>query len=207
MEFKKIIDISIPIREGMLIYPNNPEVAFEEVRTKHSWLTKIMMGSHTGTHVDAPRHIFESGAGVDALPLEHFIGPCRVLDVTEATKCVKVSDLESMNIQKGERILVKTKNSLRSFERFYDDYVYLDSDAAAFLAQKEIALFGTDYLSVKQKGSEDNRPHTELLSKGIPIFEGLDLSRVEPGEYFFIGLPLRLVGLDGSPARAVLMRE
>jgi arylformamidase len=100
---------------------------------------------------------------------------------------------------------VKTSNSLRGYDRFYADYVWLDGDAAIFLAGKGIALFGIDYLSVKQKGGADNRPHTALLDKDIVIFEGLDLSAVEPGRYFFAGLPLRLVGLDGAPARAVLL--
>ena len=80
------------------------------------------------------------------------------------------------------------------------------SEAAAFLAKKRIALFGIDALSVKERGSLDNRPHTALLSRGIPIVEGLDLHRVSPGRYFLTVLPLKLSGLDGAPARAVLLR-
>ena len=204
---KKILDISIPIQEGMLTYPNNPEVAFRGVRTKSSWLTELTLGSHTGTHIDAPRHVFENGVGVDELSLDCFVGPCRVPDMTQVKNSVEVGDLEKYDIKKGERILIKTSNSLRGFKEFYNDYIYLAGDAAAFLAQKEITLFGTDYLSIKQKGSEDNRPHTELLGKGIPTIEGLDLSGDDTGEYFFVGLPLRLKDLDGSPIRAALIQN
>ncbi len=203
----KIIDISILIHERMVIYPNNPRVEFESVRTKHSWLTKITMGSHTGTHVDAPRHVFERGRGVDEIPLERFVGPCRVLDMIHVKKEIGRNDMEKAHIKKGERILVKTKNSTRGYKKFYPNYIYLGSEAAQFLAARKIALFGMDYLSVKKRGSEDNRPHTELLRKGIPIVEGLDLSRVTPGRYTFIGPPLRFKGLDSSPIRAVLIRS
>lgn len=156
--------------------------------------------------MDAPNHVFPNGKGVDGLDIKSLIGECRVLDMTKSLTCVTVKDLQKAQIKKGERILLKTKNSKRGYKDFYTDYVYFDGDAAEFLAKKGIRLFGIDYLSVKQKGSEDNRPHTALLKKKIPIFEGLDLSKVKPGKYFFIGLPLNLKGLDGSPARAVLMK-
>jgi arylformamidase len=203
----KILDISLPIRKGMAVYPNNPGVKIELKRTKYSFLSKITFGSHTGTHLDAPRHVSKNGIGVDRVAVGKLVGPCRVLDMTRVKSAITIDDLKRHRVRRGERILVKTRNSIRGFRKFYADYVYLDGDAARFLAQKGIALFGTDYLSVKQRGSSDNRPHTELLGRGIPIFEGLDFSGVRPGSYEFIGLPLRLVGLDGAPARAILIRR
>lgn len=207
MGYMKIIDISLPVYPGMVIYPRNPRVSFRWVKTPHSWLTKATLGTHTGTHIDVPRHVFKNGWGVDKAPLEKLAGPCRVLDLVRAKDTIRVADLVPFRIRAGERILAKTRNSRLGFRKFYRDYVYLDGDAAAYLAKKKIALFGSDYLSVKQRGSSDNRPHTELLRKGIPIFEGLFLRNVKPGRYMFVGLPLKLVGRDGAPARAILIQD
>lgn len=208
MNYKKIIDISMPVKVGMINYPGNPVLEIETSKslTGTSFISKIIFGSHTGTHIDAPAHAAEDGVGVDEIALEKLVGTCRVLDFTNVTESIKPQDLKNKNIKEGERILAKTKNSTRGFEEFYADFIYLDSDAAKYLADKKITLFGIDYLSVKKKGSTDNRAHTELLSKGIPIFEGLDLSSVAAGEYFFIGLPLKFTGLDGSPTRAILVK-
>ena len=202
----KVYDISLPLYQGMLVYPNNTEFRARPIQSRTSLSSEITMGSHAGTHVDAPRHVFPNGVGVDALEVKNLIGDCRVLDMTHAKKVISLQDLQKARIKKGERIIVKTRNSKRAFKNFYTDYVYLDGEAAEYLASKNIKLFGIDYLSVKQKGSEDNRPHTALLKKKIPIFEGLDLSKIKAGKYFFIGLPLRFKGLDGAPARAVLMK-
>jgi len=202
----KVYDISLPLYQGMLVYPNNTEFRARPIKSKTSISSEITMGSHAGTHVDAPKHVFPHGAGVDSLNIQNLIGECRVLDMTRATTSISLQDLQKARIQKGERVLVKTKNSKRGFKNFYTDYIYLSGEAAEYLAQKNIKLFGIDYLSVKQKGSEDNRPHTALLKKKIPIFEGLELSKIKPGKYFFIGLPLRMKGLDGAPARAVLIK-
>lgn len=202
----KYYDISIPIKNGMMVYPGNTEAEITAILSATSTSSRIVMGSHTGTHCDAPRHVFKRGGGIDSLPLSSFIGPCRVLDVTHVSECVRIEDLKPHRIKKGERILVKTKNSSRGFTRFRDDFIYLDGDAADFLAHKHITLFGIDYLSVKKKGGADTRPHTSLLKKNIVILEGIDLARIVPGNYFLTCLPLRLTGLDGSPCRAVLIR-
>ena len=203
----KIFDISLPLDDKTLIYPGNPKMTIEPHRIVPEYPTNLSMisfGSHTGTHVDAPKHVDNDAIGVDKINLETFIGPCRVLDMTGAEEKITIADLEAENIQQGERILVKTQNSLRGFDEFREDSIYLDGDAADYLAERGIILFGIDGLSVKKRGGEDVRPHTSLLSRNVVIFEGLDLSQVEPGKYQFIGLPLRFTDLDGAPARAVL---
>lgn len=202
----KIIDISLPIYEGMPVYPNNPGVKINPLKTPTTFISEITFGSHTGTHLDVPRHIFEDGSGVDKINLDQLVGPARILDMTHCRTAVTVDDLKKENIQPGERILVKTQNSIRGFKQFYPDYIYLDGDAAEFLAQQKILLFGIDSLSIKQKGSSDTRPHTELLRDNIVIIEGLDLSQVNPGYYNLFCLPLKFVGLDGSPARVILIK-
>ena len=205
----KIFDISLSLDTKTIIYPGNPEMTIEPHKTVPEYptnLSKITFGSHTGTHIDAPKHIDNEAIGVDKVSLETCIGPCRVLDMTRLEEKIIVDDLEKEGIKEGERILVKTQNSLRGFGEFREDSIYLDGDAADYLADLGIILFGIDWLSVKERGGEDTRPHTSLLSKNIVIFEGLDLSGIEPGEYQFIGLPLRFTDLDGAPARVVLYK-
>lgn len=204
MGLTKIIDISLPIYPGMAVYPNNPAVIINPLTTPTTYISEITFGSHTGTHIDTPRHIFKEGLSVDTISLNQLIGLVRVLDMTHCSQSITVEDLTKENINKGEKILVKTKNSERGFDTFYPDYIYLDGAAAEFLAKQQITLFGIDSLSVKQKGSSDTRPHTELLTNNIIIIEGLDLSQVNPGNYTLICLPLNFVGLDGSPARVIL---
>lgn len=203
--YRTIIDISLPIKKGMITYPGNPEVRFEERRGTTSVHSEITMGSHTGTHVDALKHVVSDWGGTELLPLNAFIGPCRVLECTGVTDALRIRDLEGAALQAGERILIKTRNSQRGFDRFFDDYVYLDGDAADYVAQRRLALFGVDALSVKQRGGIDNRSHTALLQNNVVILEGLDLSRVIPGVYTLVCLPLSFVGLDGAPARALLL--
>jgi len=206
-EPKTIIDISLAIHKDMIVYPGNPAPRIEMTDGLTSTHSLLEFGTHTGTHIDAPRHIFKKGKGVEKIPLATFVGPCRVLDLTNTKECIKISDLEKFRIKKGERILVKTSNSKRGFKKFYDDYVYLDGDAADYLTKIGIVLFGIDYLSIKKRGGADNRPHTALLKKGIVIFEGLDFSNVTEGKYFFAGLPLKLGNIDGAPARAILVKN
>lgn len=200
-----IIDISHVIHPKMPNYPGSPKIEIKTFPGKSSTSSAIILGSHTGTHVDAPRHVFRFGPGVDAMPLEAMVGMCRVLDLSYVKEAIQIADLKKYKIQKGERIIVKTKNSSRGFKKFFSDYIYLSGDAAQYLGKIGISLFGIDYLSVKQKGSADNRPHTELLKRKIVIFEGLNLAKVKQGKYFFVGLPLKFEGLDGSPVRAILI--
>lgn len=207
LEYTEIIDISLPLNTQTIIYPGNPKIELETLKSSSgNFLTKITMGSHTGTHIDAPRHVSEQGIPIDQIHLNTFVGQCRVVDCTSSAGSIKTQDLESKYIQKDERILFKTTNSNRGFNSFYEDYIFVSPEASAYLAEKEVLLVGIDYLSIKQKGSSDNLPHTNLLNKNIPIIEGIDLSKVEEGEYFLIALPLKFTGIDGSPARVVLLK-
>ncbi|MBI4250301.1 cyclase family protein [Candidatus Uhrbacteria bacterium] len=201
----KIIDISLPIFEGMITYPGNPEVKITQRKGASSIHSEIAFGSHTGTHIDAPAHVSPKAKPLSRLPLSVFVGPARVLDFSNVKEAITVADLNPYHIKKGERILVKTSNSTRGFKNFYSDYVYLDGEAADFLARRGIALFGIDALSVKKRGGSDLRPHTSLLKRNIPILEGLQLKGVRAGSYQLVCLPLSFQAIDGSPARAVLI--
>lgn len=205
LNYSDIIDISLPLKEGMITYPNNPAFEQEEIETATSVISSLHMGSHTGTHVDAPRHAIDGAPGVDAIGMHHFIGPCRVIDMTGSRGEISADELALEHIRPTERILLKTNNSVRGFDQFYDDFVSLSHNAATYLADIGPLLVGIDSLSIRQKGSVDNTPHTALLQRDIPIVEGLDLSAVEPGVYSLVVLPLRIVDGDGAPARAVLL--
>jgi arylformamidase len=204
------IDVSVPIRSGMVCWPGNPEV--EIVQTEHlergdpATVSRVSLGVHTGTHVDAPAHFILGGAGAESLPIDRLIGPARVLDVGEADH-VRPAHLEPAGLRPGDRVLLKTRNSRHWGEdRFRSDYTYLSLDAAHHLVERGVWAVGIDYLSIgdMNRGAET---HRVLFAAGICILEGLDLSRVEAGWYDLVALPIRLEGLDGAPARVALRRR
>jgi arylformamidase len=207
----KIFDISVPVANGGVVYPGNPEIRIEPhselSRGASSNLSRLSFGSHTGTHVDAPRHFLEAGSTVDRLPLDALIGPAQVIAFPDDVMSVTAADLQQSGLANAQRVLIRTRNSTFIKEReFHPDYTYLAPDAAEYLASAGVKLVGVDYLSVEQFHSGHHKTHRTLLGRGIVIVEGLDLSGIAPGEYAFCCLPLRLEGLDGAPARAVLMR-
>lgn len=209
----KILDISIQIKSGMTVYPNNPAVVIEAAsqiaQGASSDVSRISFGSHTGTHVDAPKHATLGAGDVSTFPLTHFYGPAKVFDMShlQPGDAVKVSDLEGKDIVAGDRVLFKTSNSARGYDSFYNDFVYVDGDAAEWLAARGVVLVGIDYLSIKQKGSKDNRSHTALLDAGIVILEGINLRDVAEGNYTLAAFPLNIVDADGAPVRAVLLQD
>lgn len=210
-QFKEIIDISLTIEPKMLVYPGNPEVSIEKAQDidcgASSNVSKITLGSHTGTHIDAPLHCIQGAKSITDLPLEHFFGPCKVFDATNEKESISLEFVKSKKITEGDRVLFKTKNSEIGFKEFRNDFVFLSGDASEYLANLDVALVGIDYLSIKQKGSSDNRPHTEFLSRSIPILEGIDLKNVEEGEYLLSAFPLKIEGCDGGLTRAVLIKD
>lgn len=206
--FSHIIDISLPLTGKTIVYPGNPKVEIEEIKSAsgNSTISRINFGSHSGTHIDAPKHSVIGGKTLDEIDISIFVGPCRVIDCQVDEFAVSLDTLKQKNIQHGERILLKTINSRRGYKTFYDKYVFVSPEAATYLTDKQVLLVGIDYLSIKQRGSPDNSPHTLLLEENIPIVEGIDLSQVDEGEYFLVILPLKFIGIDGSPARAVLLK-
>ena len=207
----KIYDISVPVMNGSVVYPGNPEVGIkphsELSRGASSNLSLISFGSHTGTHVDAPSHFFEAGSTVDRLPLNVLIGPARVIAFGKDVMSVTAQHLQQESLQGAERVLIRTRNSTFVTDReFHPDFTYVAPDGAEYLAAIGVKLVGVDYYSVEQFHSGHHKTHRTLLERGIVIVEGLDLSAIAPGDYSFACLPLRLEGLDGAPARAVLMK-
>jgi arylformamidase len=208
----QIIDISVPVRPGMIVYEGDPDVHLERVKAIASGasanVSRLDFGVHTGTHIDAPVHFIDGARATETVPLEALIGPAHVVDATGQRSHIDASALGRLAIPDGaERVIFKTTNSrLWDLDRFSADFLALTEDAAQALAARGMKLVGIDYLSIGPKG-HGVATHVALLRAGIIILEGLDLRQVEPGPYQLVCLPLLLVGSDGAPARAVLIRE
>ena len=206
----RIYDISMPVRTGGIVYPGNPEIRIEPqqaiAKGAGANVSSIRFGSHTGTHVDAAKHFFDDGETVDRIPIERFIGTAILLAFPDDLMSVGAADLEKHNIGSHKRVLLRTRNSsfIRS-PQFAVDYTFLAPDGAQYLVDHGVELVGIDYLSIEQFHSGHHRTHITLLDHKVVIVEGLDLSVPPPGVYQLICLPLRLAGLDGAPARAVLV--
>jgi len=205
------IDISVPIYSGMVHWPGDPSVNIELVhaisRGDAANVSKLALGAHTGTHMDAPGHFISDGAAIHEMPLDATIGRVRVIPV-ENNQAIFPEELELHNLQEGERILFRTINSERCWKdnRFIEDFVYISALAAKFLVHKKVRTIGIDYLSVGGYIHDGIETHQILLGAGIWLIEGLNLSEVKPGIYDMICLPLKIVGADGSPARIILRR-
>ena len=203
------MDVSVPLRSGMVHWPGDPAVSIELVaamaRCDNADVTAIDMGAHTGTHMDAPSHFVAGGASLDDLDPDVVLGPARVIAISDPV-AVTAAELERHDIQRGERLLFRTSNSERcwSTDDFVEDFVYVSEDAAALLAAREVRLVGIDYLSVGGFHVDGAAIHRRLLGAGVWIIEGLDLRSVAPGRYELICLPLRLAGAEGGPARVML---
>ena len=207
----KLHDVSILISEDMPIWPNDPGISMDLTnsiaRGDNANVTRLNMGVHTGTHIDAPFHFEPNEATIDQLSLDLFIGPCRVFEMPEISQSIGPSDLEKLDFDNHIRVLFKTRNSnwWKKGERvFKKDFVHMHLEGAKFLIDQGIKLVGIDYLSIENYGSLDHATHHLLLRNNVVILEGLDLSEVSPGDYELIALPLKLKGADGSPARVVL---
>jgi len=205
-------DISVPLKQGMSYFPTDPappkiyRLSDAELGARVT-MSMLEIISHTGTHIDTPLHFIPGGSTVSDMPLEATIGPARVIEIKDPEK-IKVPELKTHRIGKGERVLFKTRNSPKVYEspQFVEDYVYLDGDAAVYLAERGIILFGLDNITIGHFKEEDNlrKTHQTLLSAGVYILENCALGHVPPGEYELLCLPLLMYKGDAGPCRAIL---
>jgi arylformamidase len=170
-------------------------------------VSRLCLGTHTGTHVDPPKHFIEGGAAVHDLPLDAMIGPCVVRRFDERFQ-ITAQHLEAASIPQGTtRLLLSTPGAaLWDSPRFHTSYTGLSLDGAEWCVRRGIRLVGIDYLSIERVDSPTPwQTHITLLSASIVILEGLDLRNVSEGDYTLVCLPLKLQDGDGAPARAVLL--
>lgn len=200
----KIIDISLPLKQGMIAWPGDTSFSREEHRGT-AIVSKLTMSSHSGTHIDAPRHFLFSRFGVDKLALDKLVGPARVA-ASKAKNLISLEEVKKLNPRAGQRILFKTRNAKLYGKKFTANYVSLSLEAAKYLASRKISLIGADYYGIEAKSAPGHPVHKTLLRAAVIIVEGLDLRKVKPGRYQIAALPLRLLGADGSPARVMLWK-
>lgn len=200
-------DITAVFSERLPVYKGDPAVSVQPHRELSKGdgcnVSLLSFGSHTGTHVDVPKHFIEGGEACDEMPLDFFYGPATVYNLT-GHKDIDLHAIKDLPIKKGDIALFKTDNANRMLDPyFYEDYVAILPDAAQWLADRGVKTVGVDYLSV-EKYKAHGVTHRILLGSRVAVIEGLVLTDVPPGEYRLIALPLKIAGGDGSPVRAIL---
>ncbi|QOR65388.1 cyclase family protein [Cytobacillus suaedae] len=199
----KIFDVTSPIYEGMPVYKNKPEKQpkISTVTNGYVTETRLELDVHGGTHVDAPLHMITNGETFETIPIEKLVGQCKVLDLTDVTDRITKTDLEKFSIEEDDFLLFKTKNSFD--EEFNFDFIFLAEDGATYLSERKIRGVGTDALGI-ERSQEGHPTHKTLFTNNVIIIEGLRLKEVDQGNYFMVAAPLKLSGIDASPARILL---
>ncbi len=207
----RLVDVSVLLAPGIATYPGNPMFEITPVNRIAAGdaanNSRLVMGTHTGTHVDAPKHFFDDRPGVEAMPLDLLIGRARVIDMP-VRGGITAKHLEGAGLREDIRVLLRTPNSAlwNTKEPFHQEYTHITGDGAKFLVDQGVKVVGVDYLSVEKFHMPGHPAHHALLGAGVVIIEGLNLSDAEPGIYEMYCLPLRIDGADGAPARVVLKR-
>jgi arylformamidase len=213
LNFNKLYDVSVPLHPGLKVWPGDPLLEIEQadkiLEGAAANVSRIKMGVHTGTHMDAPVHFIEGATGIDTLPLEALVGTVLVLEINPTGAHIEATDLEKLDLPHTlERIIFKTRNSefWKDNTYFRRDFVAINPSGAEWLLQRGLKLVGIDYLSIERFDCEDYPTHRLLLSNKVVIVEGLDLRAIEPGEYTLMALPLKIENADGAPARVFLAK-
>lgn len=206
----KLLDVTVPLKQGLPAFPGNPDFELQPIKRiadgGSSNVSRLVLGTHTGTHVDAPKHFFDAGGGVETLALNLLIGRARVIDISKRGP-ITAEDLVAAGLREDLRVLFKTPNSaLWNSDVFHEDYAHLTEAGARHLVEQGVKVVGIDYLSIEQFKKAGAPAHRMLLSNDVIIIEGLNLSEADAGMYEMYCLPLPVTGGDGAPARVVLKR-
>lgn len=206
----KIFDISWPLSDEMTTYKNKDNVLIQPTKTFEADLvreTTLTINSHTGTHIDAPSHFIKDGKSIDQLDPLCCSGPAQVIDMTHVSDCITKNDLLNIIIKPDHIILFKTKNSTHLPTASFDyNFIYVDSSAASYLVEQSVRAVGIDYLGI-ERNQPQHETHLAFMQHNIPIIEGLRLQDVQPGIHTLWCLSIKIPGLDGAPARALLIKD
>lgn len=205
----KLIDVSRPVFSEMTVWPGDESVLLERTSSiaqgSMANVSRVHMGVHTGTHIDAPLHYIDVGKSVDKLNTSLFTGNVLVVDIGQE-KIIQPELVEKLPIGNGEAVFFKTAFSGKTLSEAFDtEYTGLSLEAAQFLIGKGVQVIGTDALSIENFYAKDFSVHRALLGNEILIVEGLNLRPVSPGKYQYICMPIFLQGADGAPARVMLI--
>ena len=202
MKLLKIYDLTCTISQDMRVYPGDPQPKFDShatIKDDRVNVTRITLGSHTGTHVDAPWHFLQEGNSIDREPLDRFIGEAVIIGASDRSS-ISANDFPGNDIRNNDIVLIYTATSDRR-----TDFAYLEVSAAEWIIENGVKCVGIDTASIEKYGRKDAPVHKMLLAKNIGIIENLaNLKQFVGSRMFFVCLPLPLKGIDGSPARAVL---
>lgn len=202
----RFYDISLPLRKGMAVWPGDSGFERKELRGT-GIVSRLNLSTHTGTHIDAPRHFLFNNGSVDRIAISKLVGKARVVNVQPKGKLISVEDISKFRVKAHDKILFKTGNSrLYRKKKFDPNYISLSLSAAKYLAEKKIDVVGIDYYGIEAKSAPGHPVHKTLLRAGIVIVEGINLESIKPGKYNLAVLPLKIIGADGSPARAILWK-
>ena len=209
-----IIDITIPLSDKTPVWEGEKGITIKSIDriddTSDFNVSRIELGVHSGTHIDAPYHLFKNGITADQIPLDALIGGVQVVGISEGISVIDKNCLMNLDIKDGiERILFITSNSrywVSDRYSFNRDYVALNSQGARYLVDMDLKLVGIDYFSVSVY-DDLIQPHKIFLDHGVVILENIDLRQVPQGLYELICLPLKIVGADAAPVRAVLISK
>lgn len=207
-----LYDISMPVRPGMLHWGRSPEVTVVEsiAGGDEGNVTRWLLGSHTGTHLDAPRHFDDAGGEIPSVGLDVLVGPTQVLDLTAVATEITASDLEAAGLGDDARVLLKTRNAttaLRGTEK-PDHWIGITADAAEALVGRGVTLVGIDYVTIEAPSGEHAGwpAHVRLCGAGVCILEGADVAEVPAGRYTMYCLPI-LLESEAAPARTILVGD
>ena len=210
-----LIDVSVPLREGMAVFPGEPGPTYGLIkaidRGDVADVSRLSMALHSGTHLDAPCHFLPDGGGIETLSPEAMVGPCRVVEVAGEPDVTADALQAAIGATWPERILLRTRNStgpipVWSRPAFTPDFAAVAPDAARLVVEHGVRLVGIDYLSMEPPGPAPVGTHLILFGAGVVVLEGIDLRTVEPGDYELLCLPALMPGRDGAPARVILSR-
>lgn len=212
MRYEAVYDISVLLGVEDIDYPSTPpysrDLIYSLKNGDTSNLSRLVMSTHSGTHLDAPSHFIPNGKNIDEYPAKEFIMPAQVVPI-EDKEVIQSSELEKLNTDAGDAILFKTDNSIsgRSISgEFEGGFVYLSPEAADFCVRRKLGLVGIDYNTIEPLRTRSFPVHKKLLYSGILILESINLREVSPGRYTLFCLPLKMKDAEASPVRAILIR-
>lgn len=207
----QIFDITRTLNPEMAVWPGDTPFGMQIIMDMNQGdmvnLTTLTLSSHTGTHVDAPRHFVNTGSPLEQVSLESYIGPATVVTVNRPAGPLTPADFPGLNWNRVQRLLVHSAASALSPEQFCAQYVYPSVELADWLGRHGVLLFGSDAPSMDAADSKTLPGHNALRRNRVAILEGLLFEAVPDGDYELMALPLKIAGGDGSPVRAVLRQK